>query len=143
MGQLKQWQQTVARLINEVARNSKTSLFTLNPDKARSIGYDLGNHQEEGKFNGVRYLTSEFGDNLAASIDELLECDEFYLGHIILVVGSLTVEMTQSLIICWDRNIAIAGVELFRMGSDGLCVYWHNPASPDDAQHMIECLSVE
>lgn len=143
MGQLQRWHQTVARLLTEAVGSSTVSLFTLNPDKARSIGYDLGNDQEEGKFNAVKYLVSDLGNDLAASVGALLEADEFYLGRLVLVMGSLTTEMIQSLIICWDGDLALAGVELFKMGSDGLCIYWYNPSSPDEAQYMITRLSSE
>ncbi|MDJ1486338.1 hypothetical protein QNI16_38015 [Cytophagaceae bacterium YF14B1] len=70
----------------------------------------------------------------------IVETDEFYLGFILLLVGTLNEEHIQQIIIHQDKELVKAGVECFKMDSDGMCFYWYNPASIEKATKLFEQL---
>ena len=68
----------------------------------------------------------------------MVASDEFSLGQVVVTRGELTTDRLERVLIGWEHNLVIAGVKLFRMGSDGSCLYWYNPSDPVAALSLIE-----
>ena len=139
MPALARWDRQVVRLLVDVLGTQTVSLLTVRPDKGRSIGYDVGSQQQQGKSNGLSYLITQLSaPELARELQEVVASDDFNLGQVVLTRGELTTDRLESVLIGWECNLVIAGVELFRMGSDGSCLYWYNPSDPVAALSLIE-----
>ena len=144
MPALASWDRLVVRFLVDALRTQTVSLLTVRPDKGRSIGYDLGSKQQQGKSNGLPYLVTQLSaPGLAQELQELVASDEFSLGQVVVTRGELTTDRLESVLIGWEHNLVIAGVELFRMGSDGSCLYWYNPSDPVAALSLIERHQIE
>ena len=88
-------------------------------------------------------VTQLSAPGLAQELQELVASDEFSLGQVVVTRGELTTDRLESVLIGWEHNLVIAGVELFRMGSDGSCLYWYNPSDPVAALSLIERHQIE
>lgn len=139
MQALSRWDQQVVGLLAEAFGGETANLLTVRPDKARSLGYDVGSVHHQGKWNGMPYLISQLSaSRLAEDLHAVVASDEFTLGRVVVTRGELTPDRLQNVLITWERNWVLAGVELFCMGSDGMCLYWYNPADPEAAQQLVE-----
>jgi len=59
-------------------------------------------------------------------LELLIDDEEFYLGNIILLINSNKNDILKYAI-SWEDELIFAGVEIFKMDSDGLYFYWYNP----------------
>ncbi|HNR08628.1 MAG TPA: hypothetical protein PKM27_15010 [Saprospiraceae bacterium] len=129
------WTKTISTLLFQLSKGPM-SIFTVNPDKSRSIGYELG-IATEGKLHSKKYLNSILNPVIQQDLDLLVDTDEFYLGHTILVNSDLNESKIENIIICWSHNLFKSEVEFFKMDSDGLCFYWYNPKNIEEAKRYL------
>jgi len=134
------WYKSVAQTILDISKDSILSIFTTGPNE-NSIGYDVGRVQHAGKFNSTRYLVTALDNPTIDDIKIIVGTDEFYLGFIILVLGAISERDIQNLIIMGENNLVQAGVECFRMDTDGASFYWYNPKSSEAATQILKKLA--
>jgi|GEM_PF-6655385 len=132
------WVKKLAEMLTSVTIDSPIYFFTMGVDKKKSsIIHEMGD-VSRGSFNSKPYLIC-YSEKLSFKMAcEVIESDEFYLGRMILIKGTLNEKELQWLIIHWENELVRAGIECFKMDNDGSCINWYNPSSMKNAKGMVE-----
>jgi hypothetical protein len=135
------WLGAIAKMILRLSGSGPITLLTINPDKKRSIGYDVGKVVKEGKANDRDYrdyLVTLLERATEEGITEILGEDDFWLGRMAIAPFELSDEDALVLAIVFDRDVVVAGLEVFFMSGDGWFLRWNNPsANRDVAQELL------
>jgi hypothetical protein len=132
------WLGAIAKMILRLSGSGPITLLTINPDKKRSIGYDVGKVVKEGKANDRDYLVTLLERATEKEITEILDEDDFWLGRMAIAPFELSDKDALVLAIVFDRDVVVAGLEMFFMSGDGLFLRWNNPsANRDVAQELL------
>ncbi|UYZ61203.1 hypothetical protein [Hymenobacter latericus] len=132
------WVKGISNLMYNYCKNRSLYIFTTGPNYLYSIGYELGTVEQEGIFNGAKYLITSLATITFEQMKTIIESDEFYLGSIILVAEPLTDDKIQQIIIHQETELAKSGVECFRMSSDGMCFNWYNSTLTDKSIDVLK-----
>lgn len=117
------WLEKVSVFLFDIAQVMPLSLFSINPDKKRCIGYDIGKVVEEDKRHGYRYVLTSLDGIDYNTYKTVVESDEFYLGFVILVAGTVDDQVIDNLILNYKNTFFLSKTSLFRMDTDGYCFY--------------------
>ena len=131
------WEHAISQIIFDQKQICEIFLFTKEPDKKRSIGYDIGKVWREGIFSSVQYLITDLSEASLDDIRMLVDTDEFYLGFTLLLLNRPSESGIELLNVLSDESVVFSGVEFFKMGLDGCAFYWYNPASMTFAKERL------
>ena len=131
------WCTHIASLL--VSLHRPLSLVTLGAN-TNSLAYEIGIVAKEGKINSVEYALTYLEQPTLEQLIFIIEDDEFWLGHTLLTPKDLTENDILGLTILWNKELILAGIELFKMANDGTCFLWYNPLDSSLAMQRLTFL---
>lgn len=130
------WKEGILRLVLEVKANNNLTLLSINP-LPTDICYEFSNYKE-GKINSIRYLSSVLDTYHTEMIKALINSEEFQLGTSIIYFGDFNPKKIEDIVIHWQKDICLSGVEILKMANDGLYFNWYNPDSIERAEKLTK-----
>jgi hypothetical protein len=117
---------SIADFIYTQIANKNYFLFEMMPTK-HSIIYDITPMYKETKINEKKSLYTSNVQLEKEDIYNIVKEEEFYLGHLIIIVSDVKERDIVDIANLWSNEIYKTGLEIFKMDSDGLSFYWYNP----------------